>query len=125
MRPAHSREPNYSLVQSGPTPRKVLFRPNNPATPGWGLTPKHLDKHFFGSGPTALRQIDPGGTADKWAKHLAELIRSPVTSTTSNGMHDIIKTFPRADGSGTFKMGVRLAPKADGTFDLITVLTKQ
>ena len=40
-------------------------------------------------------------------------------------MLDIIRSFPRADGSGTFKMGVRLAPKPDGTFDLITVLTKQ
>lgn len=60
-----------------------------------------------------------------WAQHLAELIHSPVTGTTSNGMLDIIKSFPRADGSGTFKMGVRLAPKPDGTFYLITVLTKQ
>ncbi len=99
----------------------MRFRPNDPANPGWGLTPTHLKKHFFGGKPTALQRIDPGGTDDKWALHLAELIHSPATGTTSNGMLDIIKSFPRADGSGTFKMGVRLAPKPDGTFDLITV----
>jgi len=118
-------DPNFSIVESGPSPRSVRFLPNDPANPGWGLTSSHLKKHFFGNKSTALRQIDPGGTGDKWAQHLAELIHSPVSGTTSNGMLDIIKSFPRADGSGTFKMGVRLAPKPDGTFDLITVLTKQ
>lgn len=42
-----------------------------------------------------------------------------------HGMIDIIGDFPRADGSGVFKLGVRLAPNADGTFDLVTILTKQ
>jgi RHS repeat-associated protein len=121
----HGGGPNFSIVQSSPPPRRVRFRPSDPANPGWGLTPTHLRKHFFGSQPTALEQIDPGGTADKWAQHLAELIHSPVTGTTSNGMLDIIKSFPRADGSGTFKLGVRLAPRPDGTCTLITVLTKQ
>jgi len=72
-----------------------------------------------------LKTIDPAGTADKWASHLTELFSSPVTGKTSNGMFDIIKQFPKADGSGTFNMGIRLAPRQDGTFDLITILTKQ
>ena len=118
-------QPNFAIISSGIAPRNVRFLPSNPANPGWGLTPSHLEKHFFGNTSSALKQIDPGATADKWAQHLAELIHSPVTNTTSNGMLDIIKTFARANGSGRFKMGVRLAPKPDGTFDLITVLTKQ
>jgi hypothetical protein len=118
-------EPNFTIVGSSQPARKVRFLPNDPSNPGWGLTPTHLRKHFFGNQSTALKQIDPGGTADNWAKYLAELIQSPVTGTTSNGMLDIIKSFPRADGSGLFQMGVRLAPNADGTFNLITVLTKQ
>lgn len=121
----HGAEPNFSIAQSGPSPRQVRFRPNDPVNPGWGLTPTHLWKHFFGSIATVLRQIDPGGTSAKWAEYLAELIHSPATGTTANGMIDIIKSFPRADGSGMFKMGVRLAPQPDGTFALITVLTKQ
>jgi Pretoxin HINT domain len=121
----HGGEPNFTIVESGPSPRSVRFRPQDPANPGRGLTQAHLKKHFFGSKPTALQQIDPGGTADEWSQYLAELIRSPVTGSTSNGMLDIVKLFPRADGSGLFKLGVRLAPKPDGTFDLITVLTKQ
>jgi len=54
-----------------------------------------------------------------------ELFNSPVGSTTSNGMLDVVKQFPKADGSGTFKMGIRLKDNLDGTFDLVTVLTKQ
>jgi hypothetical protein len=56
---------------------------------------------------------------------LAELFNSPVSSVTSNGKLDIIKEFPKADGSGVFKMGIRLSENADRTFDLVTVLTKQ
>jgi hypothetical protein len=112
------------LGKSSGTPRKISWK-SSQLDPKWGLTKKHLEKHFFGDGELALRQIDPGGTPDKWVRHLTDLASSPVTSTTSNGMIDIIKTFPKADGSGTFKLGIRLAPKPDGTFDLITVLTRQ
>lgn len=103
--------------------RSINIRPTT--DPKWGLTSKHLDKHFWGDKSTALKQIDPGGTTDKWAQHLSELSNAPVTGTTPNGMVDIIKQFPKADGSGMFKMGIRLSPRADGTYDLVTVLTRQ
>jgi len=38
-------------------------------------------------------------------------------------MQDIKGKFEKADGSGGFKLGIRLMPKDDGTFDLVTVLT--
>src|SRR5262249_19182208 len=97
----------------------------NDTNSNWGLTTQHVRKHLFGPDATALRQIDPGGTPEKWVGHLTDLSKAPVTSTTSNGMLDIIQPFLKADGTGTFKLGIRLAPKPDGTFDLITVLTKQ
>ena len=40
-------------------------------------------------------------------------------------MQDIVGKFEKADGSGSFKFGLRLWPKDDGTFDLVTVLTSQ
>ena len=92
---------------------------------GWGLTPAHLKKHLFGNGKDSLSTIDPAGNADIWAQNLSQLFSSPVTGKTGNGMLDIISQFPKADGSGMYNMGIRLAPKADGTFDLITVLTRQ
>lgn len=41
------------------------------------------------------------------------------------GVEDIIGTFPKADGTGPFRFGIRIAPRGDGSFDLITLLTKQ
>jgi hypothetical protein len=102
--------------------RKINFRPS---TPGWGLTRSHIDKHLFGNGPMSLKTIDSAGTADKWMHHLSELYNAASTSTTSNGKLDIIRLFQKADGTGWFKLGIRLSPNADGTFDLITILTKQ
>lgn len=49
----------------------------------------------------------------------------PNTGTTTNGMLDIVGTFPRAGGGGTFQFGIRLSPNSNGSFDLITLLTKQ
>jgi hypothetical protein len=40
-------------------------------------------------------------------------------------VQDVIGTFPKAGGGGTFQLGIRIAPKGDGTFDLVTLLTKQ
>ncbi len=103
--------------------RKINIRPT---TKGWGLTPKHLQKHFFGEGKYALNKIDTSGNPDMWTKNLIELFSAPVTSKTTDGMLDIVKTFPKADGSGVYKMGVRISPaKPDGTHDLVTVLTRQ
>jgi hypothetical protein len=40
-------------------------------------------------------------------------------------VEDIIGTFPRTGGGGTFQFGIRIAPGENGTFDLVTLLTKQ
>jgi hypothetical protein len=65
------------------------------------------------------------GNVDLWRSYMQDLASRPVTGTTTNGMHDIIGTFPKADGTGTFQLGLRLSPNSDGTFDLITLLTRQ
>lgn len=105
--------------------RKINIRPNA-ADPNWGLTPAHLDKHFFGSVKYSLSKIDPGGTSDQWMHNLTELYKSPVTGATKSGMFDIVKQFPRADGSGAYAMGIRITPpKPDGTYNRITILTRQ
>ena len=103
--------------------RKINLKSS--VNPNWGLTSKHIRKHFFGDSKHALKQIDPGGTSDKWMHHLTELFQSPVTSKTSNGMVDVIKTFPKSSGGGTFKMGIRLQDNGNGTFELVTILTRQ
>jgi hypothetical protein len=33
--------------------------------------------------------------------------------------------FPKADGSGTFRFGIRIARLPNGSYDLVTLLTKQ
>jgi hypothetical protein len=84
-----------------------------------------LKKHFFGEGPTALRQIDPGGTPDQWIALLGDLAGRDSTAKSKDGKIDIIGTFPRTDESGTFELGIHLNARPDVTFDLVTVLTKQ
>lgn len=108
----------------GVTTRKINWRPNA-ADPNWGLTGTHVNKHLFGSSKYALNKIDPGGNADIWRGYIQDLARRPGTGTTSNGMLDIVGTFPRTGGGGSFRLGIRLSPDSDGSFDLITLLTKQ
>jgi len=91
----------------------------------WGFTEIHLDKHFFGTGPFSLSRIDPAGNSTKWLGQLQELTDRPVTKTLANGMQDIVGTFGKTDGSGSFRLGLRIWPRADGSFDLVTVLTGQ
>ncbi|GAA1558644.1 hypothetical protein GCM10009741_74490 [Kribbella lupini] len=110
--------------QTGLRTRLIHFRPNA-ADPKWGLTALHLDKHVFGSGSKSLRSIDPGGTTDQWFQYIQELASRPPSASQSNGIQDIIGMFPRADGSGDFKLGIRVSPNEDGSFDLVTILTKQ
>lgn len=108
----------------GVTTRKINWRPNA-ADPNWGLTGAHVNKHLFGNSKYALNKIDPGGNADIWRGYMQDLASRPATGTTSNGMLDIVGTFPRTGGGGSFQFGIRLAPGSDGSFDLITLLTKQ
>lgn len=113
----------FELVSEARALRKVNFRSS--VDPSWGLTPTHLKKHFFGESKFALNKIDPAGNADTWMQNLTDLIQRPVNQKLENGALDIHGVFSKADGSGSYKMGVRLWPNEDGTFELITVLTKQ
>ncbi|GAB3831980.1 hypothetical protein GCM10028799_62120 [Kribbella italica] len=110
--------------QAGLRTRVIHFRPNA-ADPKWGLTALHLEKHVFGSGSKSLRSIDPGGTTDQWFEYVQELASRPPTEIQGNGIQDIIGMFPRADGAGNFRLGIRISPNEDGSFDLVTILTKQ
>jgi hypothetical protein len=104
---------------------RVINSTPHPVHSDWGFSPVHTEKHFFGRGPYSLSTIDPAGTTEMWLGHLRELSTRPVTTLRSNGMQDIKGRFEKADGSGRFKLGIRLMPRDDGTFDLVTVLTGQ
>jgi hypothetical protein len=112
------------VTGAGSGTRAINFKPNA-ADPNWGLTSQHLDKHLFGSGKNSLSQIDAAGSPDLWRNYIQDLAGRPATSTLKGGIEDIIGTFPKADGSGTFQFGIRISPASDGSFDLITLLTKQ
>lgn len=73
----------------------------------------------------SLRIIDPEGNVDQWVGYIQKLASRPATATLKNGIEDIIGTFPKAGGSGNFKFGIRIAPGEGGTFDLVTLLTRQ
>jgi hypothetical protein len=105
-------------------PRVINYTPTG-GRGRWGLTEKHLEKHFFGSGKLSLSTIDPGGNAETWASQLQELATRPSSKTLNDGIQDVMGTFERSDGSGHFTLGIRISPKDDGTFDLVTVLTSQ
>ncbi|MFK4089365.1 RHS repeat-associated core domain-containing protein [Kribbella sp. NPDC020789] len=108
----------------GARTRTINFRPSA-SDARWGLTRQHLNKHLFGSGRHSLRTIDPAGTTDQWVGYIQDLARRPSTAQLNDGIEDIVGTFPKADGSGTFQLGIRISPLGDGTFDLVTVLTRQ
>ncbi len=113
----------FHLVGSGSEMRRIQFRPNHNSN--WGLSQRHLHKHFFGPGRSALAQIDPGGNPDLWMQNFVSLAQSPVTRVTQNGALDIMGTFARSDGNGTYQMGIRLMKGNNGTYDLVTILTRQ
>jgi hypothetical protein len=89
----------------------------------WGFSKIHLDKHFFGTTSYSLSRIDTAGTTETWLGHFRELGTRPVTRLRSTGAQDIMGKFDKADGSGRFKLGLRIMPRDDGTFDLVTFLT--
>jgi hypothetical protein len=114
----------FNIVPGGSGTRAINFKPNA-ADPNWGLTSAHLNKHMFGTGKNSLRTIDAGGNPDLWRNYMQDLAGRPVTNTLKGGIEDIIGTFPRADGSGTFQFGIRIAPSSNGSYDLVTLLTRQ
>jgi hypothetical protein len=89
----------------------------------WGFSRVHLDKHFFGTTSYSLSRIDPAGTTETWLAHFRTLGTRPVTKFRSSGAQDIMGKFDKADGSGRFKLGLRIMPRDDGTFELVTFLT--
>jgi hypothetical protein len=89
----------------------------------WGFSKIHLNKHFFGTTSYSLSRIDPGGTPEIWLGHFRELGTRPVTRLRSSGAQDIMGKFDKTDGSGRFKLGLRIMPRDDGTSDLVTFLT--
>ncbi|MEI7743326.1 MAG: LamG-like jellyroll fold domain-containing protein [Chloroflexota bacterium] len=118
---------DIQLLSAGATGSQAVQRSLNlfPTTPGWGMTLAHLEKHFTGLGALSLRGIDPGGSMSQWMSYIRELAGREATVTRADGVQEIIGQFPRADGNGTFTLGIRILSAANGTFDLITVLTKQ
>jgi hypothetical protein len=111
-------------VAAGSQARTINYSPTDRRA-GWGLTPKHLEKHFFGSSELSLSTIDPGGSPEVWVRHLQELATMQPTATLEHGIQDVLGRFQKSDGSGSFTLGIRIAPRSDGTFDLVTVLTRQ
>jgi hypothetical protein len=116
-------ENGFELATEITRSRKINFR--STVDPSWGLTPKHLKKHFFGDSKYALNKIDPKGNPDRWIQAVTDLIQRPVSQTLENGAQEINGLFERADGTGVYQLGVRLWPNKNGTFELITILTKQ
>jgi len=112
------------IAGKGARTRKINYRPRN-ADARWGLTKQHLEKHLFGEGPNSLSVIDPAGNADIWKTYIQELAGRAPTATRSGGVEDIIGTFAKADGSGSFRLGIRVARGLDDSFDLVTLLTRQ
>lgn len=106
----------------GVATRKINWRPDDPH---WGLTKKHTNKHFFGTRKYSLGTIDPRGNADIWRGYIQDLASRKATGNTTNGMVDIVGSFPRTGGGGNFNLGIRLSPRSDGAYDLVTILTKQ
>jgi hypothetical protein len=119
-----SQDPPPHITGGGTRTRVINYRPKG-AHPSWGLRGRHLEKHFFGSGRLSLSTIDPTGNAETWLGHIQELATRAPTATLNGGVEDIVGTFQKADGSGTFGMGIRISPTDAGSFDLVTVLTRQ
>jgi hypothetical protein len=115
----------FELVRTTVMPRRASYLPQNP-DPKWGLRRYHLNKHVHGSGKFALRQVDPQGNDEIWNRYFQQLLSMPEWSESGEkGAFNVFGVFPRADGSGQFLLGIRLSPRPDGSFDVITILTQQ
>lgn len=113
-----------TIVGEGTGTRRINFRPHA-ADPDWGLTKRHINKHLFGQGEYSLSVIDPAGRTNDWVGYIQDLANRPPTKTLEDGIIDIMGKFPKSDGSGTLRLGIRLSPRSDDTFDLVTLLTSQ
>jgi len=112
------------IVGKAVTTRSINYRPRVPDK-NWGLRHGHVRKHLFGPGPSPLSALDPSGNTDRWRAMLQELASRPPTHVRPRGIEDVVGTFEKADGSGTFKLGIRLSRANDGSYDLVTLLTRQ
>lgn len=79
---------------------------------------------MFGSGKYSLQKIDSAGNTDLWVGYLQDLAGRPATNSHASGIFDVFGTFEKADGSGSFQLGIRLSPNVNGSYDLVTILTK-
>lgn len=114
----------FELVGKGSVVRKINFNPVGKNKEKWGLTKRHLGRHFFDTeSRISLKNVDPGGNVDTWMHNIMDLAQSPVTARSREGILDVVKTFKRSDNSGVYEMGLRLSPAENGSFDLVTVLT--
>jgi hypothetical protein len=119
------RAATYPVVLGkGVKTRAINFRPSV-ADPNWGLRGVHLEKHLFGNHPSSLAVLDPGGNPERWMSFVQELAAMEPTASPQPGVYDIVGTFERTDHTGTFRLGIRISPCADGTYDLVTLLTRQ
>jgi len=86
---------------------------------------QHLDKYVFGTEPYSLSVIDRGGNTDLWFGYIQDLASREATATLNDGLEVIMDTFLRTGGNGAFRLGIRIAPAANETYDLVTLLTRQ
>jgi len=82
-----------------------------------------------GDGPVSLKTLDPGGTRDKWVKHITELAENGTGGTITNlptgEKLDVIAPMP-LEGGGHINIGVSLFRKTGETgWELTTILTRQ
>lgn len=97
--------------------------------PKWGLTMTHTLKHFnlIDDSPFSMTRIDPKGNINIWVNHVMEISQLPPTRTwTERGQRflEIRAKVPKTGSDEMMNLGVRLAEQADGSFDLVTILTK-
>ena len=113
-----------TLVGTGSTVRKINFHSDLDGK--WGLTKEHLNKHFRGTNKNFSMKIhDPSGNSDKWMQNMVSLMQKKSSSVQQDGILKIYDHFPKSDGIGFYRMGIKLKPRNDGSFDLVTILTKQ
>ncbi|WP_162658920.1 polymorphic toxin-type HINT domain-containing protein [Tuwongella immobilis] len=86
-------------------------------------------KHLSGDGPLSLKTLDPGGTREKWLKHITELAESGTGGTLkqlpTGETLELIAPMALESG-GQINVGVTLFRKSGDTqWRLNTILTRQ